>query len=80
MKISLSVDQKRGELIKQAFEKGGFKVRNSPLQGDSYRLYVETMKSDEGETMEIYKKRIPILLFLLVLYILQKNITKNIEI
>ena len=53
----MSIDQKRGQLIKQAFEKSGFKVRDMSLEGDSYRLILETLKGNEGESMEIYKKK-----------------------
>lgn len=53
----MSLDEKRGELIKQALEKGGFHPRNSPMEGDSYRYFIQSIKNEEKETMEVYKKR-----------------------
>ena len=51
----MSVDQKISELIKNTFEKGGLKVKNTPIQGDAFRLVLQTLKNEELDTMEIYK-------------------------
>ena len=53
----MSLDEKRGELIRQALERGGFNPRNSPMEGESYRFFIQSMKNSEKETMEVYKKR-----------------------
>ncbi len=37
----MSLDEKRGELIKQALKLGGFNPRNSPMVGDSYRYFIQ---------------------------------------
>jgi len=53
----MSVDKKRGELIRQALEQGGFNPRSSPMEGDNYRYFIQALKGSEKETMEVYKKR-----------------------
>lgn len=53
----MSLDEQRGELIRQALERGRFNPRNAPMEGDSYRFFIQSMKNEEKETMEIYKKR-----------------------
>jgi len=53
----MDLDEECGKLIAKALDQGGFHPRNSPMQGDSYRYFVKSIKDDDKETMEIYKKR-----------------------
>jgi len=53
----MSFDKNTGEKIKNSFERAGFKVRNTPLEGESFHLVLQTMKNEDMDTMEILQTK-----------------------
>jgi len=44
------------EVLKQGFEKNDYSVKNSPMQGDDFRLLL-TLKGDTQPSIEVYKEK-----------------------